>query len=85
MNRSSEREIAFKRIYSKFFNAEIDDEEINNQQLELTSKIIKSFEENLPEINETISTHLKGYTIERLFLRSQSLSRHLPRLRELLL
>lgn len=69
MKRTSARELAFKTIYSKFFNAEENDEldQADGEGLEFTSKILKSFAANYAEINEIISTHLKGYTIERLF------------------
>ena len=69
MKRSSARELAFKTIYSKFFNAEDNEdlENADNEGLEFTSKILKSFAANYTEINEIISTHLKGYTIERLY------------------
>ncbi len=69
MKRTCARELAFKTIYSKFFNAE-ESEEIENADdkgLEFVSKILKSFAENYCEINEIISKNLKGYTIERLY------------------
>lgn len=69
MKRTSERELAFKTIYSKFFINEETDclEEGDGESLEFVSKILKSFAENYAEINEIISSHLKGYTLERLF------------------
>ena len=69
MKRTTARELAFKTIYSKFFNAEENDELENadSEGLEFTSKILDAFAKNYAEINETISSHLKGYTIERLF------------------
>lgn len=69
MKRSTARELAFKTIYSKFFNAddEIDLAEQDTEGLEFTAKILKSFASNYTEINEIISSHLKGYTRERLF------------------
>ncbi len=69
MKRTSARELAFKTIYSKFFNAEESDEleQADKEGLEFTSKILKAFASNYSEINEIISSHLKGYTIERLF------------------
>ncbi len=69
MKRSTARELAFKTIYSKFFNAD-ENEELENadkDRLEFTSKILKTFAENYAEINQIITSHLKGYTIERLF------------------
>lgn len=69
MKRTTERELAFKTIYSKFFNAEenLDIENADKEGLEFTSKILKAFAENYSQINELISSHLKGYTLERLF------------------
>ena len=69
MKRTSARELAFKTIYSKFFNAEENDdfEDADNEGLKFTSKILKSFAANYNEINEIISSNLKGYTIERLY------------------
>ncbi|MBO5954551.1 MAG: transcription antitermination factor NusB [Clostridia bacterium] len=69
MKRTGERELAFKTIYSKFFNMD-DCEELETQEIEsieFTSKILKLFAEHRDEINEIISSHLKGYTIERLY------------------
>lgn len=69
MKRREARELAFKTIYSKFFNAD-QNEEFENasaEGLEFTSKILKNFAEHYSEINETISSHLKGYTIERVY------------------
>lgn len=69
MKRTNARELAFKTIYSKFFNAEENDEIefADKEGLEFTSKILKSFASNYAEINEIISSHLKGYTIDRLY------------------
>ncbi len=69
MKRTSARELAFKTIYSKFFNAEEGDdfEDADKEGLEFISKILKSFAANYNEINEIISSNLKGYTIERLY------------------
>ena len=69
MKRTTARELAFKTIYSKFFNAEENDDldSADSDGLEFTSKILKSFAENYDEINNIISTNLKGYTVERLF------------------
>lgn len=69
MKRSNARELAFKTIYSKFFNAE-ECEELegaDKDSLEFISKILKSFAENYDEINDIISQNLKGYTIQRLY------------------
>ena len=69
MKRTTARELAFKTIYSKFFNADESDEleHADKEGLEFTSKILKTFAENYNEINEIISSNLKGYTVERLF------------------
>ncbi len=69
MKRSTARELAFKTIYSKFFNSEeeIDLMEHDHEGLEFTSKILKSFAANYDEINSIITSNLKGYTRERLF------------------
>lgn len=68
MKRKSARELAFKTIYSRFFIKEESDilEDANNEGLEFTSKILKTFATNYNEINEIISSNLKGYTINRL-------------------
>ena len=69
MKRTTARELAFKTIYSKFFNTDESEEleHADNEGLEFTSKILKAFAENYNEINEIISANLKGYTVERLF------------------
>jgi N utilization substance protein B len=69
MKRTNARELAFKTIYSRFFNAEDNDEleTADSSSMEFITKILKSFAENYQEINDIISTHLKGYTIERLY------------------
>lgn len=69
MKRTTARELAFKTIYSKFFNAEesYELEQADKEGLEFTSKILKAFAENYNEINDIISANLKGYTVERLF------------------
>ena len=71
MSRKEARELAFKTIYSKFFNTDADVEELtentNIADLEFTTKILKNFAEHYQEVNEKISSHLKGYTIERLY------------------
>ncbi|MBR4998406.1 MAG: transcription antitermination factor NusB [Clostridia bacterium] len=69
MKRTNARELAFKTIYSKFFNVD-DAEDLNiedKDSLEFISKILKSFAQNYNEINEIISQNLKGYTIQRLY------------------
>lgn len=71
MSRKEARELAFKTIYSKFFNAEAEVNEENDttdmKDYEFTTKILNHFAEHHEEINNLISSHLKGYTIERLY------------------
>lgn len=71
MSRVEARELAFKTIYSKFFNDEADLEQNNDNlniaDLEFTTNILNNFASHYQEINETISSVLKGYTIERLY------------------
>ena len=69
MKRTNARELAFKTIYSKFFNHSEEDElELADKEgLEFTSKILKTFASNYDAINQIITDHLKGYTIERLY------------------
>lgn len=69
MKRSSAREIAFKSIYSKFFTTEenIINEEDVTQNEEFITKILNVYDNNKEEINELISSKLKGYTLNRLF------------------
>ena len=64
------RELAFKTIYSKFFNNDEDDEILNvsdQKGLEFTKKILDNFAKHYSEISETINSILKGYTIDRIF------------------
>lgn len=71
MSRKEARELAFKTIYSKFFNSEAeiesDVEGSNTTDLEFTTKILTNFANHYQDINNVISSHLKGYTIERLY------------------
>ena len=70
MKRTDERELAFKTIYSKFFNVqdeEVEMEGMDANNLEFTSNILNNFAEHYEEINSTISSNLKGYTIERVY------------------
>ena len=69
MKRKEARELAFKSIYSKFFNPDedIDFSEINSQEIEFTKKILNEYTAHSVEINELISSNLKGYTIDRLY------------------
>jgi len=66
--RSEAREVAFKTIYSKFFNIDEDNLEPSlPSSNELTTKIVECYTQNHQEINELISSNLKGYTIERVY------------------
>lgn len=72
MKRSTMRELAFKTIYSKFFNPAEDEtdkifDKADKDSLEFTSNILKNFASHYDEINEIISNNLKGYTVDRLF------------------
>lgn len=69
MKRTDARELAFKIIYSKFFNTTQEDllEKADSESLEFISKILNNFAKNYSEINELISSNLKGYTIDRLY------------------
>lgn len=69
MKRTEMRELAFKTIYSKFFNQQEDDilETADKDGLEFVGKILNHFAKNYNEINETISSKLKGYTLERVY------------------
>ena len=69
MKRSNARELAFKTIYSKFFNTDDNDkmELTDREAMEFITKILKAFAQNYEEINEIISSHLKGYTVERVY------------------
>ena len=70
MKRTDARELAFKTIYSKFFNNDEDDEILNvsdQKGLEFTKKILDNFAKHYSEISKTINSILKGYTIDRIF------------------
>ena len=70
MNRTSAREIAFKTIYAKFFNAEesvAEIDQLDSQSVKFISEILNTFADHYEEINEVISSNLKGYTLSRLF------------------
>lgn len=70
MKRTDARELAFKTIYSKFFNNDEDDEILNvsdQKGLEFTKKILDNFAKHYSKISETINSILKGYTIDRIF------------------
>ena len=71
MKRTEARELAFKTVYSKFFNAEqdpeVDIDNLDKDSLEFISEILSNFASHYTEINEIIGTNLKGYTPERLY------------------
>ncbi len=69
MKRTDMRELAFKTIYSRFFNPTEEDvyKNADKEGLEFTSQILSNFAEHYLEVNELISSHLKGYTVERLY------------------
>lgn len=65
------RELAFKTIYSKFFNPDADEadvlEDADSEGLQFVNLVLSNFAEHYQEINDKISSNLKGYTIERLY------------------
>lgn len=69
MKRTEMRELAFKTIYSKFFNPDEVDclENADSQCLLFVENILNNFATHYQEINDKISSKLKGYTVERLF------------------
>ena len=70
MKRTEMRELAFKTIYSKFFNNNSDEDIFVNAEqkgLEFTQKILEQFANHYTEINDVINEHLKGYTIDRVY------------------
>lgn len=69
MKRTEARELAFKTIYSKFFNNSEEEilEKADVEGLEFVSKILSNFAKHYNEINEIIASKLKGYTLERLY------------------
>ncbi len=69
MKRTEMRELAFKTIYSRFFNPDDVDvlENADADALDFVHKILNNFASHYQEINDKISAKLKGYTIERLF------------------
>lgn len=71
MKRTDARELAFKVIYSKFFNpAEYDTKIFDKADLnglDFVTKIVNNFGEHYTEINEILTTNLKGYTVDRLY------------------
>ena len=68
MKRTEERELAFKKIYSQFFeiNDEFKQELLDINEHAFAKKLVDTYSENKIEIESTISSHLKGYTISRV-------------------
>lgn len=70
MKRTEMRELAFKTIYSRFFSEENNDsllESADSEGLDFLKKVLENFADHYQEINDKISSKLKGYTIERLY------------------
>ena len=67
LKRSEAREIAFKTIYSKFFNSEPEELIADATSSDFVLNIVNSYTEHENEIKELISSHLKGYTLERVY------------------
>ncbi len=70
MKRTEMRELAFKTIYSRLFNPEDDEELLENADadaLQFINIVLSHFASHYQEINDKISSKLKGYTIERLY------------------
>lgn len=68
MKRTESRELAFKTIYSKFFNPTNEDifEGSTKENLEFVKDILSNFATHYTEINDLISSNLKNYTLDRL-------------------
>lgn len=66
MKRSEARELAFKAIYSRFFNVDLNNQE-DTIETEFSKKIIDTYSYNKEEINSLISNNLKGYSLERVY------------------
>ncbi len=65
MKRTEMRELAFKTIYSRFFNdTETEDSVVDDN---LTHKILSCYQANKQEIENKIASNLKGYTLERVY------------------
>ncbi len=70
MKRTDARELAFKTIYSNFFNKEDTSDLFKNadeEGLNFTREIVTNFGKHYSEINDLLTQHLKGYTVERLY------------------
>ena len=68
MKRVEARELAFKTIYSNFFNKTEEDVFVgaDDEGLKFTKQILENFAKHFTEVNETIAANIKGYTIDRL-------------------
>ena len=67
LKRSEARELAVKTIYSKFFNSDCNMEAEEPLNSDFSNEILQAYESNQNEILDLISSHLKGYTINRLY------------------
>ncbi len=70
MTRTDARELAFKTIYSKFFNNDDELDLLENADqkgLEFTKNILTNFASHYGEINEILNSNLKGYTADRVY------------------
>lgn len=71
MKRTEMRELAFKTIYSKFFNPDADENDVlenaDSECLQFVNTVLTNFAQHYQEINAKISANLKGYTVERLY------------------
>lgn len=70
MKRTDSRELAFKTIYSNFFNKEDTTnlyKHADEQGLNFTKEIVTNFGAHYTEINDLLTEHLKGYTVDRLY------------------
>ena len=68
MKRTESRELAFKTIYSKFFNPSNEDiyDGANAENLAFVKTILSNFASHYSEINEIITAKLKNYTLDRV-------------------
>ena len=69
MKRTNARELAFKTIYSRFFNSSEEDDEfvgVDLESLKFIKEVLSNFAKHYTEINELINKSLKGYTIDRV-------------------
>ncbi|MCQ2564920.1 MAG: transcription antitermination factor NusB [Clostridia bacterium] len=67
MKRTEMRELAFKTIYSRFFNNSEEEVTDLGDESNLTHKILSCHEANKQDIEAKIAANLKGYTLERVY------------------